>query len=84
MLNEKILLKKSDINRGQYDEIVFAVSNIQKVTNPSFIRRIGPIAFSNCQMLESIEFTDDSQIESIGEYAFDSTSLTEILLPSKN
>lgn len=43
-------------------------------TMPSGIKHIAPKAFDNCLSLATINFTDDSTIESVGENAFEATA----------
>lgn len=48
--DEKLILGKSDIERNEYDIIVFAFKNIKKVTIPSNIKKIASYSFSICRI----------------------------------
>ena len=52
------------------------------VTIPSSVTTIGSNAFSSCSQLTSVDFGDNSQLESIGFLAFRYCELLEITIPS--
>ena len=49
---------------------------------PANIKHIAKYAFSNCKDLEKVEFENNSQLISIGEYAFSSISFDQMTIPS--
>ena len=49
---------------------------------PANIKHIAKYAFSNCKDLEKVEFEKNSQLISIGEYAFSSIFFNQMKIPS--
>lgn len=68
--DNKIIVGKTNVNIENFDVIVYAYPYVQKVIIPSTIKYIGPFVFSRCRNLYSVEFTEDSKIETIGLNAF--------------
>ena len=61
----------------------FAGSNgFESITIPSKVKVIGNYAFSSCGGLKSVTIAEGSVLETIGDYAFYYTSLTQITLPA--
>lgn len=81
MIDEKILVAKSDVKSDDYDTIVFAFDTFTNVVIPSFIKTISPYSFYKNKKLTMALFSEDSQLVSIGESCFSETSLTMILIP---
>lgn len=79
----KIIVNKSDKNSEIFDTIVFACRDIKQVKIPFSIKRITSHAFSECEDLNSIEFSDESELLSIGKDAFSFTSIEKMQIPSK-
>lgn len=79
---KRVVVAKSDPSNEDYDVIVYAIRNIRKVVIPSFVRSIRPYAFSDCIKLIDIEFSEGSQLQSIGSSAFNMASFDEIVIPS--
>lgn len=80
-LADQLLIGKS--GSETYDELLFAKRDISTVTIPSYIKHIRSFSFSYCSNLESIEFSEGSELVSIGEGAFSYSSLCSISIPSK-
>lgn len=80
-INNCFIVGKSDIKSDVYDDLVFARRDIRKATIPSYIKRILPYAFHYCQMLETIWFTDDSNLQEIKYGAFYECSIKSISIP---
>ncbi|KAK8883602.1 hypothetical protein M9Y10_042696 [Tritrichomonas musculus] len=78
----QIIIGKSDTNGDIFDTIVFANRSIQRATIPKFIKYIKPYAFEYCKKLNAIEFSEDSEIVSIGKNAFRLTCIESICIPS--
>lgn len=68
--DNSFLLKKSDPKSGTFDVLFYALKNIKIARIPSYVRIIGKKAFQCCVDLESIEFSDDSQLTLVQTYAF--------------
>lgn len=77
---DEFIFGKLDINTDIFDILYFASRDIQSATIPSFIRIIGSNAFDGCK-LQTIHFSDDSELVSIGKYAFQNSKLTSISIP---
>lgn len=80
---EKFILGKSDEKSDIFDLLFFAVRNVEQVSIPSSIRTIRSFAFSECNKLQTIEFSKNSELEFIEENAFHSSSIQNILIPPK-
>lgn len=57
LINEKILISKSDVKSDVYDTIVFALDSLEKVAIPSFVKKIGPYSFYGNKKLNSVTFS---------------------------
>ncbi|KAK8898405.1 hypothetical protein M9Y10_000691 [Tritrichomonas musculus] len=77
----KVMVGKSNNEQDNFDVIKFACRDIKKVNIPNYIKRIDSFAFHECSYLNCVEFSDDSQLQSIGESCFTSTSIQRITLP---
>ena len=77
----KIIVCKSDVNQDVFDVITFAALDIEKVVIPNYIRFLALGSFSDCNMLKSIEFSEDSKIQYIGNLCFSRTSICSISIP---
>lgn len=66
----KLIIGKSNLNSQIFDVLLFAHRNIEKVTIPSFIKKINSYSFNKCERLKTIEFPSDSKLEMIDKYSF--------------
>lgn len=80
-LDDTFIIGKSDVNKDIYDVLLFARRDVEKVTIPSFIKKIASYSFQFCSKLKSIEFPEDSKLETISKYAFSSSSVESIRIP---
>lgn len=55
--------------------------NITAITIPETVVTIGESSFRSCKNLNKINFAENSQLESIDDYAFADTGLTSIIIP---
>lgn len=81
-INNAFIIGKSDKNNNNYDVINFSRRNIEQCVIPSNIKRICSYSFANCSKLDSIEFSEDSELNSIGEKAFFQSSISKISIPN--
>ncbi|KAK8841185.1 hypothetical protein M9Y10_027385 [Tritrichomonas musculus] len=81
-LNQQFILGKSSVVSDCYDVLLFAYRNIKKAVIPFFVRSIAPFAFDHCFNLTEIEFTSNSNLTSIGKFAFANSSIRSISIPS--
>ena len=65
------------------DELFSGCSNLGQVTIHGKITRIGNYAFSQCTSLTDIDLGDNSELQTIGNHAFDSTLIVEIDIPAR-
>lgn len=81
--NEKqIIVTKSDLKSDNFDVIVIGLRNLKKIIIPSTIKYISNCSFSNCRNLESIEFSKNSQLIEINEFAFCYSRFENIIIPN--
>lgn len=80
--DDKFLLGKTDSKSDKYDILLFARRDIECAIIPSFIKKIGCFAFSDCMKLKSIEFSKDSELLVIDKSAFSYSSIERITIPS--
>lgn len=80
LYDNSFIIGKSSLS-GEFDTLLCSVHNTQKVTIPSFIKKIEKFAFYECEKLETVDFAGNSQLQSIGEYAFSYSAIRSIILP---
>lgn len=80
--NDQIMVRKTDPKSDIFDIFMMSIRNIEKVIVPSYIKRISSSCFADCCSLESIEFSNDSKIESIGSRAFYRCPIRSFVIPS--
>ena len=78
---ENIFLGKSNVNSDEFDTLAYAFRNVVSANIPSNIKYICPFCFNNCSTLQNVVFSNDSQLRSIGPYAFAKTSIETITIP---
>lgn len=70
MTNEKLMIGKSNLN-SNFDVIVFACRDIGEVVDiPNNIVRIAPHAFSGCNKMKMVTFSEPSSLKLIDDFAF--------------
>lgn len=77
--DNKIIVGKSDPRSNVFDTIIFANRDIERAIIPKHIKYITKCSFEHCKRLKTIEFSKDSELISIGFYAFSSTAIKEEL-----
>lgn len=79
--DNKFIVGKSNLNNQVFDVLYFARRDIERITFPSFIKKIYPYSLSKCKKLKAINFPVNSRLEVIGTYSFNSCSFCSISLP---
>ena len=64
-----------------YDTITYCYQNIEEIIIPSFIKIIGPCAFSNCSELKEVKFETNSELRTIEESSFQNTKIEVFNIP---
>ena len=82
IINDEILVGKSDEKSQNFDIIYFGCRHINSIFIPPCIKSINPYAFSFCHELRTIEFASNSCIEILGQNSFSSTKIKKIKIPS--
>lgn len=82
-IDNSLIVTKSDLKSDFHDVLLFAPRNIRSVKIPSQIKRIAPFAFSKCNKLHNIEIEENSQLEIIDRYAFESSFIFTIDIPNQ-
>lgn len=84
MVENKYLLKKSNVNSKIYDILVLAVRNIEDVKIPKQIKEISDYSFYRCNHINTFSFEPNSSLEKIGLDAFYySNGIKNIVIPPK-
>lgn len=72
---------KSNPKQEHSDILIFANRDIQNAQIPSNVSRIENFAFDHCMNLKTINFSEDSQLRSIGNNSFSYSSIELLYLP---
>ncbi|KAK8835034.1 hypothetical protein M9Y10_019428 [Tritrichomonas musculus] len=80
---QRIILGKSYKKSNVFDVVVFACRNIKKVTIQPWIRYIQKYAFQHCNCLQTVNISEDSELERIQDFAFFGSSIKSIIIPKK-
>ena len=80
-LDNSLMIGKSEPKSDKYDVIIYAKRDTKNVLIPSFVKRIGSFAFNKCNEIESFQFSDRSELESIGDDSFSFSSIESIMFP---
>ena len=81
MYGSKMVIGKSSIEKLNYDVLVFCARDIEKVRIPSFIKKINPYSLHYCYKFNTVEFQENSQLETIEKFAFSCSSIRKIEFP---
>lgn len=82
ILNQKMVVGKSDPNLDIFDSIIVASRDIKQAFIPSYIKKIDSSTFSHCCRLKSIQFDKNSKLEKIDDKVFSDSSIEKISIPS--
>ncbi len=69
-------------NLVSINDRAFISLNTITLTIPASVTTIGSQAFSSSSSLQSVIFSENSELETIGSYAFSDTNITEIIIPN--
>ena len=65
------------------DDAFYNCTNLTSITIPASVTSIGEYAFYSCSSLQTVDFGDNSKLQTIGEYAFSGCSnLSSITIPA--
>ena len=78
----RIIIGKSEIEKDEYDILVFCVRSMENVIIPSSIEVISPNAFEYCKKLQQVAFSSLSKLRIIDDYSFFYSSIQSIIIPS--
>ena len=81
--DDKILLGKSDKKTINLTFYCLHVATLKKVSIQSNIKKISSRAFAECKNLTEVEIPRDSNLQIIGEGAFQFSNIEQIFIPSK-
>lgn len=77
----KLIIGKSDFKSDIFDVLYFAKRDIKTASIPPFIKRIASSAFEKCKQLISVDFSPNSQLQFIDDFAFSGSSIHRIIIP---
>ena len=80
--NNNLIVGKNNRSNNDFDILYFAPRNIKTVTIPHFIKQIASCAFEYCQNLKTIDFSNNTNLKTIGKYSFAYSSIEKISIPS--
>lgn len=81
-IDDTFLLGKANPLNDIFDVLHLVRRDAQKVTIPSFIKRIGSYALCSCINLNEVEFPEDSAMQKTDESAFSNSSLEKLTIHS--
>lgn len=80
--NNYYFLGKSDQLSDNYDVLIFCKRDIETAIIPSNIKFLFPFSLAFCSRLKTVEFSEDSELLSIGSGAFYRSAIENISIPS--
>lgn len=69
------------LTENKTEKLILVCHQIQNATIPSFVKFISPNIFTDCKYLETINFSEDSQLKSIEKDVFSCQSLQTLTIP---
>ena len=81
--DDKFVIGKSSIDQENFDVLLFCFRNVEKVTIPDFIEVISPYSFSRNELLQQVEISSNSKLQTIERGAFSSTNIKNFTIPSQ-
>ena len=82
LYDDKFIIKKSSIDKENYDILVFSKRDIEKAIIPRFIEIIESYSFIDCIHLHQLEIPSNSKLQIIKKFSFYHTSINGITVPS--
>lgn len=80
--DDRYFLGKSDQLSDNYDVLIFCKRDIEAAIIPSNIKFLSPYSFAYCSQLKAVEFSEDSELLSIGSGTFYKSAIENISIPS--
>lgn len=77
----KFILGKIDSKSDIFDVLVYSLQDVETIKIPSFIKRIAPFAFYASSSLQVVDIDENSELQSIGKFAFANSSIESIFIP---
>lgn len=75
LYDNKLLLKKSSVEKENFDGLVFCARNAKEVTIPKHVEIIEKYAFDRCFHLKKVDIPYDSKLQIIDSCAFVRTAI---------
>ena len=83
VIDSKLLIGKiNQKEKEDFDVLIYAICDIEEANIPNSIKNIKNSCFNSCKKLTKVNFGRESQIETIGNYAFSPTLIKSITIPS--
>ena len=79
--HQLFLIGKKDISQKYFEDLVFVNYDIEVITIPRYIKHIKSYLFGFCHKLRKIEFPNNSELRTIGKFAFYSNPISSISIP---
>ena len=67
---------------NEIEALAFSETSLSSILIPKSVNKIGDFCFTNCTLLKSITFEENSVLQYIGEKCFNGTQITDFQLPS--
>lgn len=78
----KIIVGKTNQQNDFFDILICVLPNAKNISIPSTIKYIHSYSFNNRSNVKKIEIKEDSQLISLGKYAFSMSHIDKIFIPS--
>lgn len=79
--DDKKIIGKSLLKADNCDSVVFCYRKVEHVTIPAFIKHLESYSFQYCNQICQFEFTNDSELQTIGKQTFSDSSIEKFSIP---